>query len=295
MTQNTRTSLDAFAAYLRLDKGLSPQSISSYCSDLESLSTTLKKDLVRVNNADVATYFHALQDSQLELSSLHRKLSALRAYYSYLAREGLATQDPSANIELPKKKRSLPKLLSREQINALLTAPDTNTPIGIRDRALLELMYASGLRVSEAAHLPRTQLRLEEKTLRVLGKGGKERLLPFGESAAAWLTLYVRDIYPKLNPGFANSALFVGAEGSALTRQLVWKWIKQYALKAGIAARVTPHLLRHSFATHLLEGGMNLRAVQSLLGHSDISTTQIYTHVEERRLLEAHRKFHPRK
>lgn len=287
----------AFAAYLRLDKGLSERTVASYVSDL----TLLEQEGIQLktaNETEIRAWLARLRERDTKASSLHRKLASVRAYFRFLRASDPKLKDPTAHIELPRRPRVLPKTLAKHQIQALLEAPDLTVPEGVRDRAALELLYASGLRVSELTSLQRKDVDLEARTLRTLGKGAKERLVPFGESAAKWLGRYLAEVYPNLNKGFQCEALFVAAaSGGArpLTRQEVWKSIKVWAKKAGITARVSPHLLRHSFATHLLEGGMNLRSVQTLLGHSDISTTQIYTHVEEERLIEGHRKFHPRK
>lgn len=287
----------AFAAYLRLDKGLSERTVSSYVSDLvlfEQEGIPLKS----ASETDLKEWLSRLRERRTKESSLHRKLASVRAFFRFLRASDPKRKDPTAHIELPRKPRALPKTLAKHQVDALLQAPDTNTPEGVRDRAVLELLYASGLRVSELTGLQRKDLDVEARTLRTLGKGGKERLVPFGESAAKWLARYLTEVYPNWNKGFQCELLFVAATSAGarpLTRQEVWKSIKFWAKKAGITTRVSPHLLRHSFATHLLEGGMNLRSVQTLLGHSDISTTQIYTHVEEERLIEGHRKFHPRK
>lgn len=290
----TSSFATAFAAYLRLDKGLSERTISSYLTDLAGFEKEATA-LGAAKEPDIRAWLTRLRERGVKESSIHRKLSSLRAYFQFLRISTKADQDPTAHIELPRKTRVLPKVLSKTEIEALLAAPDTDSLEGLRDRAALELLYASGLRVSELTGLRRGDIHLESLTLRTLGKGAKERIVPFGENAARWVKRYIDEAYPKLNPGFACEAMFVGKNGQALTRQDVWKRIKALALKAGIKSRVSPHLLRHSFATHLLEGGMNLRSVQTLLGHSDISTTQIYTHVEEERLLEAHKKFHPRK
>jgi integrase/recombinase XerD len=290
-------ALAAFSAYLRLDKGLSERSISSYLSDL----THFEKNMGSLNTcseADVREWLSRLREAGGKTSSLHRKLSSLRAYFLFLRSTEPKHPDPTARIELPRKERTLPKTLTKNEVEALLQAPSLETSEGLRDRAALELLYATGLRVSELTALKRADIHLESHTLRTMGKGGKERIVPFGDSATRWLKRYLAEALPKLNPGFSSEYLFVGAGNQgprALTRQEIWLQIKTYALKAKIKTRVSPHLLRHSFATHLLEGGMNLRSVQTLLGHSDISTTQIYTHVEEERLLEAHKKFHPRK
>lgn len=291
----------AFAAYLRLDKGLSEKTIASYVSDLRLLCAaspntapeSLAPEFIR---QQLATW----RVAELKATSIQRKLSSVRAYFAFLRHQNPAqtNPDPTQDLEVASPKRRLPKTISAENIQALLGAPDLTTEEGLRDKAMLELLYASGLRASELAHVKRGDLNLDEGWLKVFGKGSKERRVPVASTAIEWLQRYARDAYPKLNRGFTSDHLFVtGTNTSArpLTRQEVWRLVKTYAAKAGLPASISPHALRHSFATHLLEGGMNLRSVQTLLGHSDISTTEIYTHVEERRLLEAHRKFHPRK
>jgi integrase/recombinase XerD len=288
------SSLTAFAAYLRLDRGLSERTIASYVGDLELLAREAGKPAHDVAEDDLEKALSRWRAEGAGSRTLHRRLSSLRAYVAFLRETNPNHADPTARLELAVEKRRLPKTIAHASIQAILAAPDVATPEGLRDRALLELLYACGLRASEAADLERSGLRLEERILRVFGKGAKERLVPVGDSAAAWLSRYLAESYPKLNPGFACEKLFV-AGGRRLTRQEIWALVKAHARAAGVKENVSPHMFRHSFATHLLEGGMNLRSVQALLGHADISTTQVYTHVEETRLVDAHRKFHPRK
>ncbi len=276
----------SFAAYLRLDKGLSANSISSYVSDLELfLSITKLKSFKDATEENIDAYFTALWTQKLRTASVQRKLSSLRAFFQFRA----DLKNPTRNVELPKKKRSLPKALSRQDIEKLLAAPDLSTSEGIRERIMLDLLYACGLRVSELVEIKRSQVLLDKKLLRIKGKGSKERLIPFGDETHKRLSHYLDEVYPKLNPAFQEDRLF------PFTRQAFWLRLKGLAKEAGLKSSLSPHMLRHSFATHLLEGGMNLRSVQTLLGHSDISTTAIYTHVDELRLLKAHHKFHPRK
>ncbi len=291
-------TLPAFAAYLRLDRGLSERTIASYVGDLEGLEKSFGRSLTELREHDMDDILATWRDSGVTNRTLHRRLSSLRAYVTFLREERPSHPDPTAKIELGSDKPRLPKTLPLASVQAILSAPDTTTPEGLRDRALLELLYACGLRVSEAAELKRSELQLERKWIRVFGKGSKERLVPIGENALSWLERYLESAYPKLNPGFAEDFLFVALDGKkprSLNRQEIWKSVKLYARKAKVRQNVTPHMFRHSFASHLLEGGMNLRSVQALLGHADIATTQVYTHVEETRLVEAHRKFHPRK
>lgn len=287
--------MEAFAAYLRLDKGLSEKTISSYLSDLKIIQAELKIPLQEVSEMQLQESFAAWKKAALANSSLHRRASSLHLFFSFLKSSNPNQLDPTLKLELPKVRRALPKTMNKQELEKLLEAPDLSTLEGRRDRTLLELLYATGLRVSELAQLKKSEIRISEQRLRVMGKGNKERVLPFGKNAEAWLKNYFEEVYPKLNPGFASEYFFVtGKNPRALTRQEIWQLIQVHAKKAGIK-KISPHYLRHSFATHLLEGGMNLRSVQTLLGHADISTTQIYTHVEEKRLLEAHKKFHPRK
>jgi len=291
-------TLPAFAAYLRLDRGLSERTISSYLGDLDALEKSYGRALSELREADMQQVLATWRDSGVTNRTLHRRLSSLRAFITFLRESSPDAPDPTAKIELGSDKPRLPKTLPFTSVQAILAAPDTSTPEGLRDRALLELLYACGLRVSEAAGLQKSELKLEQKWVRVFGKGSKERLVPVGESALGWLCRYLEHAYPQLNPGFADESLFVTLDGKnprPLTRQEIWKSVKIYARKAKVRQNVTPHMFRHSFASHLLEGGMNLRSVQALLGHADIATTQVYTHVEETRLVEAHRRFHPRK
>ncbi len=286
--RSASSSLHAFAAYLRLDRGLAERTIESYLGDLLLLEKA--KALPELHHEDMRVLLSEWRARGTSTRTVNRRLSALRAYVEFLREANPGHPDPTAKLELKNEKNPLPKTISATDLQKILSAPDTKTPEGLRDRALLELLYACGLRVSEAAEMERGQLKLDQRLVRVFGKGSKERLVPIGDSAVAWLQRYLSEAFPKLNPGFAEERLFVG-----LNRQEIWRIVKNYAHKAGLSERISPHMFRHSFATHLLEGGMNLRSVQALLGHADISTTQVYTHVEETRLLEAHRKFHPRK
>lgn len=284
-----------FAAYLRLDKGLSEQTIGSYLGDLKLLSSRSNKFPAALTEEDVQIALSEWRQLKLKPASIHRKISSLRTYFLFLRQNKPELSDPTARLELKPRQRPLPKTLSRKMAQAILDAPDTDQLEGIRDRALLEMLYACGLRVSELAALKNSDLRLEEQQIRVRGKGGRERIVPIGGSAIQWLQRYLAEAYPKLNLGFVVDQVFVARGGRPLTRQEIWRLVKEYGLKAGAGDAISPHYFRHSFATHLLEGGMNLRSVQTLLGHQDISTTQIYTHVEESRLVEGHKKFHPRK
>lgn len=285
-------SLGEFAAYLRLDKGLSEKTVASYLSDLNLIG----QDLLLLTEGGVEVLLKKWREEKLAQSSVQRKVASLRGFFAFHQRNNPNLQDPTAKLELKSQRRPLPKSLSHASIQKILIAPDTNFPEGLRDRTWIEVLYACGLRVSELVSLKPGNIQSQAGRLRVMGKGSKERIVPIGKSALQWLERYLLEAYPKLNQGMASEFLFLEASGPrALTRQEIWSLLKQYAVKAGVKEHVSPHQLRHSFATHLLEGGMNLRSVQTLLGHSDISTTQIYTSVESARLVEAHRKFHPRK
>ncbi len=287
--------LTAFTAYLRLDRGLSARTVESYASDLTLLKRETASEPESIGEDALRDRLAAWRASGVNLRTVHRRLSALRTFVAFLREENPDQPDPTARLEIATEKRRLPKTIAPASLQKILLRPDVDTSLGLRDRALLELLYACGLRVSEAATLQRSHLRLDEKIVRVMGKGSKERLVPVGDSAIAWLRRYLAESYPKLNPGFATDFLFVSGGGRPLTRQEIWLLVRDHARAAGVKESVSPHMFRHSFATHLLEGGMNLRSVQALLGHADIATTQVYTHVEEARLVEAHHKFHPRK
>jgi integrase/recombinase XerD len=295
--QNLSMSQESlFTAYLRLDKGLSEKTIAAYMSDLKILARESGKAPESLTEEDMEAALARWRKQGLSSSSVHRKISTVRMFFLFLRQSDPVLKDPTAKLELKARKRPLPKTLSREKMQAILQNPKIETPEGLRDRALLELLYASGLRVSELTALKRSDLQLEEEQIRVYGKGGKERIVPLGKSARNWIEKYLAECYLKLNLGLEREEVFLALSSPPrpLTRQEVWELVKRYGREAG-AGSISPHYFRHSFATHLLEGGMNLRSVQTLLGHQDISTTQIYTHVEERRLVEAHKKFHPRR
>lgn len=287
--------MQLFAAHLRLDKGLSEKTIEAYLSDLKILTRESGKQPELLTEEDLRKALERWREQSLSSASIHRKVSTVRSLFLFLRQSNPELKDPTARLDLKARQRPLPKTLSREKILKILEGPDVKTPAGLRDRTILEMLYACGLRVSELTGLKRSDLRLEEDQILVRGKGGKERIVPVGKSARSWLERYLESAYLDLNIGLEAEEIFL-AESSAraLTRQEVWELVKKYGREAG-AGRISPHYFRHSFATHLLEGGMNLRSVQTLLGHQDISTTQIYTHVEEQRLVEAHKKFHPRK
>lgn len=290
--------IEAFLDSLWVEHGLSDNTLQAYRNDLLGLSRWLSRSstgITEVHREHVLDYlsYRVQQGSQPRSSA--RLLSSIRRFYRYLVRQGTLQKDPSADIEFPKLGRALPGTLTKEEVEQLLDAPDTRTAHGIRDRAMLELLYACGLRVSELVALTLYQVNLNQGVIRVLGKGSKERLIPFGEQAGEWISEFVSGARAELlKPGRQCDALFVTNRGSAMTRQAFWHLVRRHAKKAGISKHLSPHTLRHAFATHLLNHGADLRVVQMLLGHSDLSTTQIYTHVAQARLQELHRKHHPR-
>ncbi len=290
--------LDAFCDALWLEDGLSPRSLESYRRDLGQFGVWLAKAGGHLAEAGAGDIQQFLADRTLRQGvaarSLARQLSALKRYYRWLLRQGRRGDDPTLNIEAPRLPRLLPKSLSEDDVEALLNAPDVAEPLGLRDRAMLELLYACGLRVSELTGLPLSAVGLREGVVRVMGKGAKERLAPLGEMAAEWLERYLAEARPVLLAGRTSDALFVTARAGAMTRQAFWYAIKRHAARTGIGASLSPHTLRHAFATHLLNHGADLRVVQMLLGHADNSTTQIYTHVARERLKTLHSQHHPR-
>ncbi len=291
-----RSTLDDYLDALYLERGLSEKTLSAYRTDLvgaERFAHQLTRSLPELNEADLNQYIGSLFSSGISTTSIQRKLSALHGYYKYLVRIRQRADDPMARITRPSKGRPLPKTLSEGEVNALLDAPDTETLIGLRDRTLLEVLYATGLRVSELVELKRQNLGLEQGVIRVMGKGQKERLVPLGESAREWLARYLLEARPEL-PDPRGVAVFPGRTGEPMTRQTFWHRIKHWAHVAGIDRAISPHTLRHAFATHLVNHGADLRVVQLLLGHTDLSTTQIYTHVARERLKQLHSVHHPR-
>jgi len=288
--------LDSFIDHLWLEDGLSKNTLESYRLDLTSFThwlPTQKKQLLTVEETDIQQYL-AVKFPQSKPRSISRLIATLRRFYRYCLRENLIKTDPTIQIQSPKLPRSLPKSLNEEEVIALLNAPNLNAPAGIRDKAMLELLYACGLRVSELVNIKATEVSINDAVVRVTGKGSKTRLVPMGEDAADWISRYLREARPALLHKRLCDALFVTNRGEAMTRQASWYLIKRYALLAGITKPMSPHVLRHAFATHLLNHGADLRVVQMLLGHADISTTQIYTHVARERLKQLHSVHHPR-
>jgi integrase/recombinase XerD len=277
--------LDAFCDALWLEDGLSRNTIASYRADLEQFSRFLKKDL---SEAGEENLFAFLGSRKGRASSAARRVSTLRRFYQYCLRERHIKVDPTLKLDPPKRAPRFPKSLSEADVEALLAAPDAATPLGLRDRAMLETLYATGLRVSELVGLKTFQVNLDANVVRVVGKGAKERLVPLGEEAAHWISEYLKNRKTK------STALFVTGRGGGMTRQAFWHLIRRYGARAIPGKKLSPHVLRHAFATHLINHGADLRVVQLLLGHADISTTQIYTHVARERLKALHAKHHPR-
>jgi integrase/recombinase XerD len=288
--------LDTFIDHLWLEDGLSKNTLESYRLDLTTFALWLVKQgkqLLSVDQADIQQYL-AVKFPLSKPRSIGRLIASLRRFYRYLLRENRISKDPTLQIESPKLPRSLPKSLNEDEVVALLNAPNIAEPTGLRDRAMLELLYACGLRVSELVGVKATEVSINEGVVRITGKGSKTRLVPMGEEAADWISRYLREARPVILQRRLSDALFVTNRGDAMTRQAFWYLIKRYALLAGITKHMSPHVLRHAFATHLLNHGADLRVVQMLLGHSDISTTQIYTHVARERLKRLHSVHHPR-
>jgi len=289
--------VERFLESLWMEKGLSPHTVSAYRSDLAQYQSWLQERGIELHGSGreaILDYLAWRLSAGYQARSTARFLSGLRGFYRFLLREGLIDQDPTLQVELPQLGRPLPKSLSETDVEALLAAPDIGEPIGLRDRAMLEVLYACGLRVTELISLTLEQVNLRQGVLRVFGKGSKERLVPLGEEAMVWVARYVRDSRPLLLDGKPSDVLFPSLRGEQMTRQTFWYRIKHQARVAGISKSLSPHTLRHAFATHLLNHGANLRVVQMLLGHSDLSTTQIYTHVARARLQALHATHHPR-
>ena len=294
-----RSLLDRFSDGLWLNDGLARNTLESYRRDVGQFAAWLReaqgRALLEAAPADLQRHLAWQVDTKhAKPRTTSRLVSSLKRFFQFAVREGLRNDDPATSLESPKLPRSLPKSLSEEEVEALLDAPDTQTAQGLRDRAMLETLYASGLRVSELVGLKTVQVSLDMGVVRILGKGSKERLTPLGEEATDWIVRYRDEARPRLLGARKSDALFVTARGAAMTRQAFWALIKRYAVRAGIPRSISPHTLRHAFATHLINHGADLRVVQLLLGHADISTTQIYTHVARERLKALHAKHHPR-
>jgi integrase/recombinase XerD len=298
MKVSSRQRIDEFCDALWLEDGLARNTLDSYRRDLAQFAAWTESrgiaDLLAVDQAAIQDYLAHRFRSHARASSAARLLSSLKRFFRHAVRQNLILADPTLRIAAPKLPRSLPKTLTETDVEGLLAAPAVDDALGLRDRAMLELLYASGLRVSELVTLQVPQVSRDMGVVRVLGKGAKERLVPLGEEALGWLERYLRESRPLILGGRACDALFVTARGAAMTRQAFWQLVRRYALLAGIAKPISPHTLRHAFATHLLNHGADLRVVQLLLGHADISTTQIYTHVARERMKQLHQQHHPR-
>ena len=296
---NNADLLDEFCDNLWLEDGLSRNTLDSYRRDLTKFALWLEQQrgapIPQATHGDIQGYLaHLVTVQKAKPSSTGRNISSLRRLFRYLLRQGKIATDPTLQIDTPKLPRNLPKSLTEQDVEQLLDAPDTQTPLGLRDRTMFEVLYATGLRVSELVTLRITQVSMDMGVVRVMGKGSKERLVPLGEEALDWLRRYLADGRGVLLGRQMSDAMFVTARGEGMTRQMFWYLIKKHARTAGLSKPMSPHTLRHAFATHLLNHGADLRVVQMLLGHADISTTQIYTHVARERLKQLHKSHHPR-
>lgn len=297
MPTSEQVLLERWLDHIWMEKGLGDHTLASYRSDLEQFALWLGQQNTALLQADrivLLDWLSTLMLRGLSARSVARKMSALRGFYRWALRERLLAEDPTLLVARPKIGRPLPKSLTEADVDALLAAPDVDTTLGLRDRAMLEVLYASGLRVSELVGLTLQQVNLRQGLVRIVGKGNKERLVPLGEEAQDWLARYLRDSRPLLLDGVSDDIVFPSQRRQPMTRQTFWHRIRQLALIAGVQKPLSPHTLRHAFATHLLNHGADLRVVQMLLGHSDLSTTQIYTHVARQRLHDLHARHHPR-
>ncbi len=297
-TSNIDEILSSYLDYLAIEKGLSNNSLEAYSHDLIDFTSSIQKqdskDIKSITSKDIRSYISFLRRQSLSSKSIIRKIASLKGFFKYLQIKGVIEENPVVNIESPKIWKQLPHTLNITEVALLLCQPDTKTPAGIRNQAMLEILYGSGLRVSELIELTTNSINLEVGFLRCFGKGSKERVVPIGEVAMKWIRDYLEHARPLILKNSTSEHLFITRSGKKMTRQGFWKIVKKYALKAGIKKTISPHTLRHSFASHLLEGGADLRSVQALLGHSDISTTQIYTHLTTEKIREIYRKHHPR-
>jgi len=293
--------LEQFLDYLAIEKNLSANTIDSYRLDIRRYLQFAEHQRQRasvedITDQDISAFVHLLDELGLAARSVARNLSAIRTFHKFLMNEEITDHDPTALVELPKLPKALPPVLEVHEVELILEQPDTLQYLGLRDRAMLELLYACGLRISELLGLTQNQFQPESGFIRVMGKGSKERLVPVGKIAIDWVVRYQEKVRPKfVQADAANDILFLNAQGKKMSRMGFWKILRKYVTQAGIEKAITPHTFRHSFATHLLEGGADLRVVQELLGHSDIATTQIYTHIDREYLKEVHHTYHPRK
>jgi integrase/recombinase XerD len=290
--------LDQFLHYLIVEKGLAKNTIEAYSHDLNRFSDYLKakeiQDILNVGKFDVRAFLLVLKRQGLSTKTISRNLVAIRTFFKFLIQEGILEANPIEEVGSPTVAKTLPEILTLKEVEELLEQPNIKTPLGIRDRAMLEMLYATGMRVSELTRLPMNQVNLEGGYVLLYGKGSKERMVPLGSEAMKWLALYLRMARGRFAKRKESNALFISRSGKGMSRQRFWRSLKEYGRKAGIRKRISPHLLRHSFASHLLERGADLRSVQIMLGHVDISTTQIYTHVTGERLKKIHQRYHPR-
>lgn len=294
-------TIDDFLSYLRIENGLSENTVKSYALDLQRLVTFSEQTLNyshvdQIKREDILLQLSELNSSGLKPTTITRYLTTLRRFFAFLKMEGLINENPMTTISLPKKREHLPEVLTLDEVDRLLATPDVETVLGLRDRAILETLYATGLRVSELVAIRLNDWHEDMGFIRTIGKGDKERIVPLGEIAQDWISRYLEESRPKLvrNEDGTKDCLFLNFHGNPLTRQGIWKNLKAYVQKAGIQKNVTPHTLRHSFATHILENGADLRIVQELLGHTDISTTQIYTHIHAEHMKQIYKQAHPR-
>ncbi len=291
-------ALEQFREYLALEAGSSAHTVENYARDIRRLADYAASRGGRrpedVTTAQLREFVYALKDLGLAPATIRRQVSAVRTYYRFLIGEGRVARDPSERLESPRQWRTLPAVLTHAEVERLLAAPNSDEPLAIRDRALLEFAYATGARVSEVVAVRLQDVLYEDGLARLFGKGAKERLVPVGRRALGAVALYAREVRPALDRGRGRGILFLNARGAPLSRVGVWTILRRTARRAGLAKRVSPHTLRHTFATHLLEGGADLRAVQEMLGHADLSTTQLYTHVDREYLRAVHQRYHPR-
>ena len=297
LTADSDELIARFLDAVWMERGLSENTLSAYRADLHALGKRLagrSVPLIDARRADLLDHIAARVEAGAKARSTARQLSSFRRFYRYLLREGLIREDPTANIAMPKLGRPLPRSLTESDVEALLAAPETDEPLGHRDRTMLEVLYATGVRVSELVKLRMGQVNLNQGVLRIVGKGRRERLVPLGDEAQDWLRKFVADPRSDILRGRQTDYLFPTRQSEHMTRQAFWHNIKRYAARAGVTKKLSPHTLRHAFATHLLNHGADLRVVQLLLGHSDVSTTQIYTHVAQERMKELHGRHHPR-
>ncbi len=290
--------LDGFYNYMVAERRLAPNTVESYARDLDRYLACIGQgnalQLKLCTRSDITRFLSLQQAHGLSARSLARMLSSIKTFYNYLVIEGVLKQNPFQDVLTPHLEKRLPVVMTREEVEALIKAPDTDSPLGLRDRAFFEVLYATGLRVSELIGLRMDNLNFDTGFVIVMGKGSKQRVVPLGEVAIHWLRSYLTQVRPVLIKRSVNSSVFVNREGTPMSRQGFWKLIKKYCQCAGIAKKISPHTLRHSFATHILEGGADLRSVQVMLGHADIDTTQIYTHVANTTLKKIHDTYHPR-